>query len=103
MTGYFRFVHSIRAAVQAETGKKGTAASKIFGERWAALPQEQKDALNAEYKAEYGEYKKKMDEYKKTDSYKAFQQKKFKRKFKKCPKDKNAPKSNTGVVSRVLF
>merc|ERR1712146_667093 len=92
MTGYFRFVNSIRAQVQEETGLKGTAATKVFGERWAELPEEQKEALKAEYTAEYAEYKKKLDEYKKTDTYAAFQKKNFKRKFKKAPKDKNAPK-----------
>merc|ERR1719456_263890 len=92
MTGYFRFVHKIRAQVQEETGKKGTAASAIFGQHWKALPQEEKDALNAEYKAEFVEYKKKMDEYKQTESYKTFQTQKFKKKFRKCPKDKHAPK-----------
>jgi len=92
MTGYFRFVNSIRAQVTEETGLKGTAASKIFGERWAKLPQDQKDALKAEYTAEYAEYKQKLEEYKKTDEYAAFQKKKYTRKFKKAPKDKNAPK-----------
>merc|ERR1712146_74335 len=70
----------------------GSAASKHFGEKWAALPQEEKDALNAQYRTEFEEYKKKMAEYKKTDEYKKFQKASYAKKFKKCPKDKNAPK-----------
>merc|ERR1711959_774362 len=37
-------------------------------------------------------YKAKFDEYKKTDNYKNFQKQSFIKKFKKAPKDKNAPK-----------
>merc|ERR1711988_1599584 len=38
------------------------------------------------------EYNRQMAEYKKTDNYKNFQKHSFSKKFKKVPKDKNAPK-----------
>merc|ERR1711959_481759 len=92
MSGYFRFVHSVRADIAKETGLKGTAASGEFSKRWKACPQEKKDELIAAYREDMKVYKAKFEEYKKTDDYKNFQKLSFNKKFKKCPKDKNAPK-----------
>ena len=92
MSGYFRFVHSIRKAVEAETGLKGTAASKEFAARWKQCPQEKKDELQAAYKADMAVYNAKFEEYKQTEEYANFKKTSYKKKFKKAPKDKNAPK-----------
>lgn len=92
MSGYFRFVHSIRAQVTAETGLKGTAASKEFAIRWKKCSQEEKDKLQAAYQEDMKIYNEKFAEYKKTEDYANFKKSSFKKKFRKAPKDKNAPK-----------
>lgn len=94
MSGYFRFCHSIRKAVEAETGLRGVQTAPILGERWQKLDAESKAQLKAEYAAEMSVWKTKFEAYKQTDDYKNFQEQKQKKKNKKAKKmkDPNAPK-----------
>jgi len=94
MTGYFRFCHSIRKAVEAETGLKGIKTAPILAERWANLDADSKAQLKSEFAAEMTVWKKEFEAYKQTDDYKNFQAKKQEKKDKKAKKvkDPNAPK-----------
>lgn len=92
LSGYFRFVSTIRAEIEKETGLKGTKLAPIFAQKWKELPQEEKEVLQKQYQEEAIPWKKAMEEYKKTDTFKEYLKSKTAKKFKKAPKDKNAPK-----------
>merc|ERR1711964_580351 len=64
-----------------------------FAKAWNSLDDAKKAKFNKASEKEMVKYRKRMAAYKKTDSYKAFQQKKKMKKLRsKKPKDKNAPK-----------
>merc|ERR1711939_613344 len=92
LTGYMRFIATIRAEVEAETGLNGIKVTPHLSARWNALSDDEKDTFNQQFKKEMAKHKKLMTAYKKTPAYKEFQQKKKAKKFGKKPKDKNAPK-----------
>ena len=101
-TGYFLFCDDHREEVKKELGgKSASEVSKVLGERWNNLTDEEKAPYNAKYKIAMEKHKKEMEEYKKnkpeseeeesgsdSDSGK----KKRKRGAKKAKKDVNAPK-----------
>merc|ERR1711964_484452 len=82
----------IREELRKETGLKGIALAPFFAKRWAALASEEKAKLKVQYESEMRVWRVQMEQYKQTDAYANFQKKKMKKKFKKAPKDKNAPK-----------
>jgi len=92
LTGYMRYIKTIRQEVEEETGLNGIKVTPHLSARWNALDDEEKDVHNKEFAKEMKKHQKLMSAYKKTDSYKAFQQAKKAKKFGKKPKDKNAPK-----------
>lgn len=92
LTGYMRFIQTIREEVEKETGLKGIKVTPHLSARWNALTQEEKDVFNKEFKVEMDEHRKKVEEYRKTDLYREYLANKKTKKFKKRPKDKNAPK-----------
>merc|ERR1712072_1193106 len=93
LSGYFRFIATIRAQVAEETGKKGIALTPYFAKAWGELDEAKKEKFNKASQKEMVRYRKKMAAYKKTASYKEFQQKKKMKKLRsKKPKDTNAPK-----------
>lgn len=92
LTGYMRFISTIRAEVEAETGLNGIQVTPYLSARWNALSEQEKEKFNAAFRKEMAKHKKAMKKYKKTDAYKKFQQIKKAKKFAKKPKDKNAPK-----------
>jgi hypothetical protein len=94
LTGYIRYINTIRAEVERETGLNGIKVTPHLSARWNALSEEEKDSFNQAFAKEMVKHKAVMAKYKKTDAYEAFQQKK-KAKNSKRPKDKNAPKRAT--------
>jgi len=92
LTGYMRYIQTIRAEVEEETGLNGIQVTPHLSARWNALSDAEKDKFSKAFHKEMVKHKKVMAKYKKTDAYKAFQQKKKARKIGKKPKDKNAPK-----------
>lgn len=95
LTGYMRYIQTIRAEVEAETGLNGIKVTPHLSARWNALTDEEKDTYNKDFAKEMAKHKKVMDAYKKTAAYKEFQAKKKAKKFGKKPKDKNAPKRSS--------
>merc|ERR1712217_57137 len=81
-----------RKEVEEETGLKGIKVAGIFAKRWKECPPEVRAKFEAPVKAEMAECKLKMAAYKKTQTYYDFQEKTVRKKYKKQPKDKNAPK-----------
>merc|ERR1712141_898523 len=59
---------------------------------WKALSEAQRTKFNASATKDFEAYRKKMDAYKQTDAYANEMAAKKAKKFKKLPKDKNAPK-----------
>merc|ERR1712096_197284 len=92
LTGYMRYINTIRKEVVAETGLNGIKVTPHLSARWNALNEEEKDSFNQQFAKEMVKHKKEMAKYKETDAYKAFQQKKKAKKVGKKPKDLNAPK-----------
>lgn len=92
LSGYMRFIGTIRKEVVAETGLTGIKVTPILSKRWKALTEEERQTFNAQFKVEMQEHKKVMEAYKQTEEYRQFQEIKKSKKFKKKPKDKNAPK-----------
>jgi len=93
LTGYMRYINTIRAEVEAETGLNGIKVTPHLSARWNALTEEEKNSWSEAFAKEMVKHKKEMAKYKKTDLYKEFQAKKKAKKSKnKKPKDKNAPK-----------
>lgn len=92
LTAYFRYVATIRKEVEAETGMKGVKIAKHLATRWKAVTAEEKAPFEAPVKPEMEEWKTKMAAYKKTRGHYDFQEAATKKKYKKQPKDKNAPK-----------
>jgi len=92
LTAYFRYVATIRKEVQNETGLTGIKLAPHLAKRWKEVSAEEKAPFQAPIKAEMEEWKKKVKAYKKTRSYYDHQEQSTKKKFKKQPKDKNAPK-----------
>lgn len=70
--------------------------AKICGENWKSVPESVKAPLQEAYKRQMVIWQREMEAYKKTDNYANFQENKdsMKKKGKKKPKDKNAPKRN---------
>merc|ERR1712167_28459 len=94
-TGFFRYCSTVRAQVTAETGLKGPKAAKVLATKWKALSEEQRQKFNDDFKTEKAEYDVKLAAYKKTQNYLDWQAQSAtneKKKFRKAPKDKNAPK-----------
>merc|ERR1719456_444880 len=87
-----RFIGTIRAEVEKETGLNGIAVTKHLSARWNALSEEEKAPFNAKASKEMEKYKKKMAAYKKTRKYAEFQAAKKAKAIAKKPKDKNKPK-----------
>jgi len=94
MTGYFVFMQSIRKQVTEETGLKGIKAAPVISTKWKALTESERSDFNLPARKNIDEWKAVMAEYKKTDEYKEEQAAKIKKKFKRAPKDKNAPKKS---------
>jgi len=92
LTGYMRYIGTIRDEVRKETGLNGIKVTPHLSKRWNALTDEEKMPFNAEFKVEMAEHRNKVEEYRKTDLYAEHLTKKKTKKFKKKPKDKNAPK-----------
>jgi hypothetical protein len=95
LTGYFRFIASIREEAAKETGLKGIALTPHMSKRWNALSEAEKNTYISAARVEMDEWKKKMEIYRQTDSYRDFQKLKKKKKAMKGmkkPKDVNAPK-----------
>merc|ERR1711881_383554 len=87
LSGYMRFIGTIRAEVEKETGLNGIKVTPHLSARWNAMTQEEKDKYNAEFKVEMAQHRIKVEEYRKTDNYKNYiANKKTKKKFKKRPK-----------------
>lgn len=95
LSGYMRYIKTIRAEVEAETGLNGIKVTPFLAARWNALSDEEKNSFSGQFSKEMIKHKKRMDAYKKTNSYKEFQAAKKAKKFGKKPKDKNAPKRNS--------
>ncbi|EFC49119.1 hypothetical protein NAEGRDRAFT_82958 [Naegleria gruberi] len=101
-TGYFLFCDEHREAAKAKTGEKKSASevSKVLGEMWNSLSDEQKKPYNDKYKKSLDGYNAQMEEYKKNkpssedeeESDSDGEKKKRKRGSKKAKKDKDAPK-----------
>lgn len=92
LTAYFRYVATIRAEVKIATGLNGIKLAPHLAARWKEVTPEEKAPFQAPIKAEMEEWKKKVKAYKKTREYYDFQESSTKKKYKKQPKDKNAPK-----------
>jgi len=92
LNGYMRYINTIRAEVEAETGLNGIQVTPHLSARWNALSDEEKNTYNKVFAKEMVKHKKVMAAYKKTKSYKEFQAAKKAKKFGKKPKDKTAPK-----------
>merc|ERR1712080_398955 len=92
LTGYFRFINTIRAEVEQETGLNGIKVTPHLSARWNALDDSAKEKFNSAFKKDMVKWKKKNDAYKKTKNYKNFQAQKKAQKLGKKPKDKNQPK-----------
>merc|ERR1712124_7658 len=87
-----RFIATIRAEVEKETGLNGIAVTKHLSARWNALAEEEKAVFNTKASKDMEKWKKKMAAYKKTRKYAEFQAAKKAKKVAKKPKDKNQPK-----------
>jgi len=95
LTGYMRYIQTIRAEVEKETGLNGIKVTPHLSARWRALSEEEKDSFNQAFAKEMVKHRATMAEYKQTEEYQAHLLKKKKKKFGKKPKDKNAPKRPT--------
>merc|ERR1712146_565340 len=73
LSGYMRFIGTIRAEVEAESGLNGIKVTPLLSARWNALSEEEKAPFNNKAGKEMEKYKKKMAAYKKTRKYKEFQ------------------------------
>jgi hypothetical protein len=105
MSGYFRFINSIRDIVAQETGKRGVKATGILGARWNALSEAEKKTYNDASAKETAVWKVKMDAYKQTPEFTEHQKAKKAKKIKKLTrkaKDKNAPKRPMSAYFRWL-
>jgi hypothetical protein len=102
LSGYMRFIGTIRKQVVEETGLKGIKVTPILSKKWKELTEEERQAFNAQFKVEMQEHKKVMAAYKQTEEYRQFQENKKSKKFKKKPKDKNAPKRPTSAYFMFL-
>jgi len=92
LTGYMRYINTIRAEVEAETGLNGIKVTPFLAQRWNELSEEEKEQYNKTFRKEMKKHKSAVAKYRKTGAYKAFLEKKKAKKFGKKPKDKNAPK-----------
>jgi len=92
LTGYMRYIGTIRDEVEKETGLKGIKVTPFLSKRWNALTDEEKSVHNAAFKVEMEAHRIKVTEYRKTPAYAEYLANKKTKKFKKKPKDKNAPK-----------
>merc|ERR1712080_414531 len=87
LTGYFRFINTIRAEVEQETGLNGIKVTPHLSARWNVLDDSAKEKFNSAFKKDMVKWKKKNDAYKKTKNYKNFQAQKKAQKLGKKPKD----------------
>merc|ERR1711959_505488 len=75
-TPFFVFANEVRAEIrennpEASIGQIG----KILGERWKALPEDQKAAYHVQSQKAKAEYQEVLEEFKKSEDYAAYQQK----------------------------
>jgi len=103
LTAYFRYLKANREKVKTENpGIKPAQLTKLCGGMWTALDTESRKPFMEEATAENDVWKEKMEEYKKTPEFAEFQikktaanleqKKKDKKRKRRMPKDKNAPK-----------
>merc|ERR1712098_390022 len=98
LSGYFRFIATIRSKVTEETGKKGIELTPYFAKAWNSLDDASKAKFNKASEKEKVSYRKKLAAYKKTPAFKKFQEANALKKLrKKKPKDTNAPKRPTSA------
>ena len=50
LSGYMRFIGTIRAQVVQETGLKGIKVTPILSQKWKELTPEERETFNAEFK-----------------------------------------------------
>jgi len=91
-TSYMAYSSMIRDELREETGLKGIALAPFFAKRWAELAEDKKQKLTAKYEKAMVGWRKKMAKYKTTKNYKEFKAAQKLKKWKKTPKDTNAPK-----------
>lgn len=103
LTAYFRYLKANREKVKTENpGIKPAQLTKLCGGMWTALTPEERKPFMDEAQGENDVWKVKWEEYKKTPEFAEFQIKKTaqnaeqkkldKKRKRRMPKDKNAPK-----------
>merc|ERR1712034_111116 len=88
LTGYMRYIGTIRDEVQKETGLNGIKVTPHLSARWNALTDEEKAPFNAEFKVEMAEHKKKWKHTEKQKLMLNFLQRKKQKNLKRSQKIK---------------